>query len=66
MIKYKRKGPYYMKNNIIKVQNIKVNITNINDNDYICILGSIYNPNFNSVEFDGVRKNADLHTFTLN
>ena len=26
-----------MKNNIIEVQNIKVNITNINDNDYICI-----------------------------
>lgn len=78
-------------------QNIKVNITNINDNDYICIsdfgkykegkskaddiirnwlrnritlefLGtweSIYNPNFNSVEFDGFRKSAGLHTFTL-
>ena len=26
-----------MKNNIIEVQNVKVNITNINDNDYICI-----------------------------
>jgi hypothetical protein len=26
-----------MKNNIIEVQNIKVNITNINDSDYICI-----------------------------
>ena len=26
-----------MKNNMIEVQNIKVNITNINDNDYICI-----------------------------
>lgn len=25
------------KNNIIEVQNIKVNITNVNDNDYICI-----------------------------
>ena len=69
-------------------QNIKVNITNIDDNDYICIsdfckykegkskaddiirnwlrnritlefLGtweSIYNPYFNSVEFDGFRK----------
>lgn len=78
-------------------QNIKVNITNINDNDYICIsdfgkhkegkskaddiirnwlrnritlefLGtweSIYNPYFNSVEFDGFRKSAGLHTFTL-
>ena len=78
-------------------QNIKVNITNIDDNDYICIsdfgkykegkskaddiirnwlrnritlkfLGtweSIYNPNFNSVEFDGFRKSAGLHTFTL-
>ena len=86
-----------MKNNIIEVQNVKVNVTNINDNDYICIsdftkfkegkstsddiirnwlrnritlefLGtweSIYNPNFNSVEFDGFRKNAGLHTFTL-
>jgi hypothetical protein len=78
-------------------QNIKVNITNIDDNDYICIsdfgkykegkskaddiirnwlrnritlefLGtweSIYNPYFNSVEFDGFRKSAGLHTFTL-
>ena len=86
-----------MSNKIIEVQNIKVNITNIDDNDYICIsdfckykegkskaddiirnwlrnritlefLGtweSIYNPNFNSVEFDGFRKNAGLHTFTL-
>ena len=86
-----------MKNNIIEVQNVRVNVTNINDSDYICIsdftkfkegkstsddiirnwlrnrltlefLGtweSIYNPNFNSVEFDGFRKNAGLHTFTL-
>ena len=81
----------------MKFQNIKVNITSINDNDYICIsdfgkykegksktddiirnwlrnritlefLGtweSIYNPDFNSVEFDGFRKSAGLHTFTL-
>lgn len=86
-----------MSNKIIEVQNIKVNITNIDDNDYICIsdfckykegkskaddiirnwlrnritlefLGTwelIYNPNFNSVEFDGFRKSAGLHTFTL-
>lgn len=86
-----------MSNKIIEVQNIKVNITNIDDNDYISIsdfgkykegkskaddiirnwlrnritlefLGtweSIYNPNFNSVEFDGFRKSAGLHTFTL-
>ena len=86
-----------MNNKIIEVQNIKVNIANVNDNDYICIsdfckykegkskaddiirnwlrnritlefLGtweSIYNPNFNSVEFDGFRKSAGLHTFTL-
>lgn len=85
------------KNNIIEVQNIKVNITNVNDNDYICIsdftklrtgksnsddiirnwlrnritlefLGtweSIYNSKFNPVEFDGIRKKAGLHTFTL-
>lgn len=78
-------------------QNIKVNITNIDDNDYICISDfgkykegkskaddiirnwlrnritleflvtweSIYNPYFNSVEFDGFRKSAGLHTFTL-
>lgn len=26
-----------MSNKIIEVQNIKVNITNIDDNDYICI-----------------------------
>jgi hypothetical protein len=87
----------YMSNKIIEVQNIKINVTNIDDNDYICIsdfgkfkegkskaddvirnwlrnritlefLGtweSIYNPNFNSVEFDGFRKSAGLHTFTL-
>ena len=86
-----------MKNSVIEVQNVKVNITNINDSDYICIsdftkfkegkstsddvirnwlrnritldfLGtweSIYNPNFNSVEFDGFRKHAGLHTFVL-
>ena len=86
-----------MANKIIEVQNIKVNITSINNSDYICIsdftkfkdgkstsddiirnwlrnritlefLGtweSIYNPNFNSVEFDGFRKEAGLHTFTL-
>ena len=86
-----------MNNKIIEVQNIKVNIADINDNDYICIsdfgkykegkskaddiirnwlrnritlefLGtweSIYNPNFNCVEFDGFRKSAGLHTFTL-
>lgn len=86
-----------MSNKIIEVQNIKVNITNIDDNDYICIsdfgkykeekskaddiirnwlrnritlefLGtweSIYNPYFNSVEFDEFRKSAGLHTFTL-
>lgn len=86
-----------MNNKIIEVQNIKISIANVNDNDYICIsdfgnykegkskaddiirnwlrnritlefLGtweSIYNPNFNSVEFDGFRKNAGLHTFTL-
>ena len=26
-----------MKNNIIEVQNVKVNVASINDNDYICI-----------------------------
>lgn len=26
---------------------------------------SMYNPNFNSVEFDRFRKEAGLHTFTL-
>lgn len=26
-----------MSNKIIEVQNIKVNIANVNDNDYICI-----------------------------
>ena len=26
---------------------------------------AIYNPNFNSVEFDGFRKSSGLHTFTL-
>ena len=86
-----------MTNKIIEVQNIKVNITNMNDSDYICIsdftkfkegkstsddvirnwlrnritlefLGtweSIYNLNFNSVEFDGFKSEAGLHTFTL-
>ena len=86
-----------MKNIIIEVQNIKINVTNIDEKDYICIsdfgkfkegkskvddvirnwlrnritlefLGtweSIYNQNINSVEFDGFRKNAGLHTFTL-
>jgi len=26
-----------LRNNIIEVQNVKVNIANVNDNDYICI-----------------------------
>ena len=84
-------------NKIIEVQDIKISVMNIKNNDYICIsdfgklkegksksddvirnwlrnritlefLGtweSIYNPNFNSVEFDGFRKNSGLHTFTL-
>lgn len=25
----------------------------------------LYNPNFNSVEFDGFKKEADLHTFAI-
>ena len=86
-----------MKNNIIEVQNVKVNVTNMNDNDYICIsdftkfkegkstsddiirnwlrnritlefLGtweSIYNPNFNSVEFDGIMMQVGLNRFKL-
>ena len=86
-----------MKNSIIEVQDIKINITNIDEKDYICItdiaktkegksrtddiiknwirnrytiefLGtweSLYNPNFKSVEFDGFRKEAGLHTFTI-
>ena len=86
-----------MNNKILEVQNVKIFVEKINENDYICIsefgkfkegkskaddvirnwlrnrntlefLGtweSIFNPNFNSVEFDGFRKNAGLHTFTL-
>ena len=86
-----------MSSKSIEVQNIKINIINFNDEDYICIsdftklkngksasddiiknwlrnritldfLGtweSIYNPNFNSVEFDGFKKESGLHTFTL-
>ena len=86
-----------MTNKVIEVENIKVNVVRLNDNDYICIsdftkikdgnstsddiiknwlrnritlefLGTwemIYNPNFNTVEFDGFRKEAGLHTFTL-
>ena len=34
-----------MKNNIIEVQNIKVNVTNMNDNDYICNLQSLKKEN---------------------
>ena len=26
-----------MKNNVIEVQNVKINVTNINEKDYICI-----------------------------
>ena len=86
-----------MANKIIEIQNVKVNITNMNDNDYICISdftkfkdgksasddvirnwlrsritleflgtwGLIYNPNFNSVEFDGFKSRSGLHTFKL-
>ena len=86
-----------MANKVIEVENIKVNVVRLNDNDYICIsdftkikdgnstsddiiknwlrnritlefLGTwemINNPNFNTVEFDGFRKEAGLHTFTL-
>ena len=82
-----------MANKIIEVQNVKVSIANMNDNDYICISDftkfkegksssddiiknritlefletweSIYNPNFNFVEFVGFKNEAELHTFTL-
>jgi len=86
-----------MKNNVILVQDIPININNSGEEDYICIsdiakaksgnskiddiiknwlrnrntlefLGtweSIYNPNFKPVEFDGFKKEAGLHTFTL-
>lgn len=92
-----KKRSEYMANKIIEVQNVKVSIANMNDNDYICIsdftkfkegksssddiiknwlknritlefLGaweSIYNPNFNFVEFDGFKNEDELHTFTL-
>ena len=37
MSKKNKKVGEYMSNKIIEVQNIKVNITNVDDNDYICI-----------------------------
>ena len=84
-----------MKNNMILVQDISINITNDGENDYICLtdiaksksgnskaddiirnwlrnrmtlefLGTweyLYNPRFKPVEFDGLRKEAGLHTF---
>ncbi len=36
-VNYKMKEGEYMSNKIIEVQNIKVNVTNIDDTDYICI-----------------------------
>lgn len=86
-----------MKNNVIVVKDVTINIESDKNTDYICIsdiakakignsktddviknwlrnrntlefLGtweSIYNINFKPVEFDGFRKNAGLHTFTL-
>ena len=33
--------------------------------EFLGMWESIYNPNFNSVEFDGFRRTAGLHTFTL-
>ncbi|MFI5160265.1 MAG: KilA-N domain-containing protein [Sphingobacteriales bacterium] len=82
---------------IMTVQGIDISITNLNDNDYICLtdmvkakddntraadiiknwirtrttiefLGtweSIYNPNFKVVEFDHLRGEAGLPTFTM-
>ena len=32
-----------MKNNIIEVQNVQINVTNLNEKDYICI-SDIYSP----------------------
>ena len=86
-----------MKNNMILVQDVPINIANDGTNDYICLtdiakskLGSskaddvirnwlrnrmtleflgtwehLYNPKFKPVEFDGLRKDAGLPTFTL-
>ena len=86
-----------MKNNIIVVNDISIDISSNRNDDYICIsdiakakggntiskdviknwlrnrntlefLGtweSIYNPDFNGVEFDSFTKQAGLHTFTL-
>lgn len=86
-----------LKNNVIVVKNVTVNIESDKETDYICIsdiarakdgnsiskdvvknwlrnrqtlefLGTwetIYNPNFNGVEFDAFKSDAGLHTFTL-
>ena len=86
-----------MKNSLIVVNDITINIESDKQTDYICIsdiakakdgnsiskdvvknwlrnrqtlefLGtweSIYNSNFNGVEFDAFKSNAGLHTFTL-
>ena len=35
-INYKR-GDYFMKNSIIEVQDVRINVTSINEKDYICI-----------------------------
>lgn len=86
-----------MKNNVILVQDVEINISSENKEDYICISDiakakkgntiskdiiknwirnrytleflstweSLYNPNFNWVEFDSFKNEAGLHTFTL-
>ena len=60
----------------ITVQNTNISVINLNGGDYVSIrnrhtgeyLGiweSLYNPHFNPLEFEGVRKEAGLNTFTL-
>lgn len=44
-----------MKNNVIKVQNILINITNLNNNDYICISDFIKYKNVKSKSDDIIR-----------
>ena len=49
----------------ITVKDTSVTIISVNENDYINLTESLYNPNFKPLEFEGFKKEAGLNAFTL-
>ena len=49
----------------ITVQNTQITVVTINERDFLGIWEEMYNPNFNSPEFEGIKNAAGLNRFIL-